>query len=205
MKTRARAKGISKAVGVRWDQAEVAVTLKEMMSPSRMTRSRDTAAQSQCGICGDRYAISAETERNWICYYLLRITHKRCSLQPLSLNRKDDFFHIGAERFAVKCPPSSWLQPPSLQTPTKEVGLWGMPLRLKNVGYGSRCGGPVDSSPSSHERRLSSLSTRHLERWIWVLFGKLPHSEANTSRLVALWMRFGMLWRFAEILFHPEP
>lgn len=49
-----------------------------------------------------------------------------------------------------------------------------MSLRLTNVGYGSWCGGPVDSSPSLHALRLSALSMGHLERWIWVSLESYP-------------------------------
>lgn len=41
-KPRARAKWSSKAVGVTWDQAELSVTPKEMMSPVRITLTRTT-------------------------------------------------------------------------------------------------------------------------------------------------------------------
>lgn len=116
-------------MGVRWDWAELAVTPKELMSPARLTLSRGTAAQSPCGIYGDQYAISAQTQRNRIFYYLLCIIkdvhHSRYHLTERmtssTLVQKDLLSNV---------PPSSWLQPPSLQTPTKEMGLWGMPLRL---------------------------------------------------------------------------
>jgi len=54
VKSRVRAKWISKAVGVRWDSAELAVTPKEMMLPVRTTLTRNAAVQSQSDIYWDR-------------------------------------------------------------------------------------------------------------------------------------------------------